>query len=142
MTRAFKTVVLIPLIAAFFLCGCETTDHSAKKENAEVARPEAEKPEFIFHKVYAGETMATIAKWYTGKESMWRDIAAENPGLNPRNLKKGDIVKVPVSLATFHTEQPPYSTRPKKAVKKKAPKTGTVEEDTSAPSEDEVFGPK
>lgn len=142
MGKALRILVLIPLIAAFFICGCETTDHSVKKETAEVAPPEPAKPDYIFHKVYAGETMATIAKWYTGRESAWREIAAENPGLNPRSLKKGDIVKVPVSLATAHTEQPPHSTRPKKAVKKKASKTGTVEEDTSAPPEDEVFGPK
>ncbi|ABK18216.1 LysM peptidoglycan-binding domain-containing protein [Syntrophobacter fumaroxidans] len=142
MSKALRIVLLIPVIAALFFCGCATTDQSAKQESAAAPPPAVEEPEFISHKVYAGETMASIAKWYTGKESKWREIAEDNPGLNPKALKQGDLVKVRVSLATAHTAQPSHSTRPRKAAKKKAARPGTVEEDSSAPSEDEVFGPK
>jgi len=138
MSKVYRIMTLAPLVLALFLCGCETAnDHQIKKESVAMVAPTPEPPEFIFHKVYAGETMATISKWYTGKESKWRDIADGNPGLSPWNLKAGAIVKVPLTLATFHTEQPPYSTKPKKSAKK--PAKGQTSEDSQ---EEEVFGPK
>ncbi len=49
--------------------------------------------DFILHKVAAGETLATIAKWYSGKTAEWREIAAANPGLDPSRLKEGQTLK-------------------------------------------------
>lgn len=140
MSKAYRVMMLAPVVLALFLCGCETAnDHQIKTESVAMVAPRPEPPEFIFHKVYAGETMATIAKWYTGKENKWRDIAQDNPGLSPWNLKAGDIVKVSFALATFHTEQPPYSTKPKKSSKKATKAVPATQEDSQ---EEEVFGPK
>ena len=93
--------------------------------------------------------MATIARWYSGKDSNWREIAEHNPDLSPNKLRKDEIVKVPVSLATVHEEQPSFSTAPKKAKKTnrgKAPASGSAavgpeQPDDSAPPQ-EVFGPR
>ena len=51
--------------------------------------------EFILHKVLAGETLATIAKWYNGKPTAWKEIAPHNPGVQPFHLKAGQRIKVP-----------------------------------------------
>jgi hypothetical protein len=109
---------------------------------------EKEKPAtatFIEHLVVPGETMATIAKWYAGESAAWTEIAKNNPGLHPFRLKGGEIVKVPLSLATVHTEQPAHSTAPEpvsKPVKRPtkpqpAPPTVVVPEPPQP-----AFGPK
>jgi LysM repeat protein len=107
--------------------------------------PPAKAEEFILHKVVAGETLATIAKWYNGKPTAWKEIAAHNPGVQPSNLKAGQRIKVPKSLATAHQEQPDFSTATGPPAGKKPPKES---KETEAPAESKptpsgtVFGPK
>lgn len=140
MSKVCRATLLAPVLFALFLCGCETVgEHHTKTENVAMVAPRVEAPQFIFHKVYAGETLATIARWYTGKNSSWRDIAADNPDLNPWNLHEGDVVKVSLSLATRHTEQPPYSTKPRKTAKKVEKSDKTADDSLD---DEEVFGPK
>lgn len=104
--------------------------------------------EFIEHLVIPGETMATIAKWYAGDTTLWPTIAQHNPGLSPFKLKGGEVVRVPLSLATLHVEQPEYSTAAGPAARpvKKGPKGPPPAPPTSAPSApapaSPVFGPK
>ncbi len=138
---------LTPLFLALLICSCSIVDHIEKKDSVDVSidvvAPEIEKPEFIFHRVMAGETLGSIARWYTGLESLWRKIAEDNPKLNSSKLRLGDIVKVSVSLATVHKEQPPYSTKSPKAAKKKNRGPAAEEIDPSAtPAPEEIFGPR
>lgn len=98
--------------------------------------------DFILHKVAAGETLATIAKWYSGKTADWREIAAANPGLDPSRLKEGQTLKIPLSLATVHKEPPHLSLSvspgpPKKTAKEKEDSEGPAPAETKP-----VFGPK
>jgi hypothetical protein len=113
-----------------------------------VPPPEPEKPqsEFIEHWVFPGETMATIAKWYSGDTTRWPAIAQHNPELSPFRLKGGEVVRVPLSLATVHVEQPEHSTASgptSKPVKKvpKVPPPAPAPEAAPAPAIP-VFGPK
>lgn len=138
---------LTPLFLALLICSCSIVDHIEKKDSVDVSidvvAPEIEKPEFIFHRVMAGETLGSIARWYTGLESLWRKIAEDNPKLNSSKLRLGDIVKVSVSLATVHKEQPPYSTKSPKAAKKTNRGPAAEEIDPSAtPAPEEIFGPR
>jgi hypothetical protein len=136
-------MLLMLLVFALFVCSCRqnrAVQHSQRKDNVNMAAPKIETPEFIFHRVTAGETLATIAKWYTGTESMWRDIAEDNPNLNPRNLRPGDIVKISVSLATYQKEPPPNPTKPGKATQKTNQGPQNPSADPAVP--EEVFGPK
>ncbi len=56
-------------------------------------------PQFYEHVVrWNGETLAIISKWYTGKFSNWKDIVEANPGLNPKRIRKGNIIKIPNDL--------------------------------------------
>jgi hypothetical protein len=143
MKMTNRCILWLPLVALAALVGlgCQTTQHDQIKDNVAMAPPAVERPQFIFHKVMAGETMATIARWYSGKESKWEEIAEHNPDLSPFKLRKDDIVKVPIYMATVHSEQPSYSTAQKKG--KKAPRgqeSGSQSDGSSPP--DGVFGPR
>ncbi len=137
--KLHRFMFLLPFMLLFFFAGCATTDHAEKKESVALAAPVVEPPAFVFHRVMAGETMATIARWYSGRDSNWRELAEHNPDLSPWRLRAGDYVKVPISMTTVHKEQPNYSTAPRKAKKKASSKV--VEEDLP-PGPEEVFGPK
>ena len=116
--------------------------------------PEAERPslEFIEHRVFPGETMATIAKWYSGDTTLWPVIAQHNLGLSPFRLKAGEVVRVPFSLATVHSEPPEQSTAAVPASKpvKRGPKAPPPAPPADAPPPPApapapaipVFGPK
>ena len=132
MNKLPRVILLVPLFLALLVCSCSTVDQTKKKDS-----------EFIFHRVMAGETLSSIARWYTGSESMWHEIAEDNPKLSPSSLRQGDIVKVSVSLATVHKEQPPDSIKLQKAVKKTNQVPGTEGSDSSAaPAPEEIFGPR
>jgi hypothetical protein len=119
-----------------------------KTTPVKVAPPQPEKTplQFIEHRVIPGETMATIAKWYCGDTTLWPAIAQHNLGLNPFKLKGGAVVRVPITLATEHTEQPEYSTAVEPAAKpgKKGPKGPPPTPPAGAPPAPAipVFGPK
>ena len=143
MNKLPIVLLLAPLFLALLVCSCGTVDHIEKKDSVDAVAPKIEKPEFIFHRVMAGETLGSIARWYTGSESLWRKIAEDNPKLNSSKLRPGDIVKVSVSLATVHKEQSPYSTKSPKAAKKTNRGPVAEEIDPSAtPAPEEIFGPR
>lgn len=75
------------------------------------AKPIEVKPEYINHRVFAGETWESIAKWYLGDANRGKEIATRNPNLSS-GLKAGDVVKIPKELATAHNKQPAHSTAP------------------------------
>jgi hypothetical protein len=68
------------------------------------------------HRVkWSGETLALIAKWYTGHYGNWRAIARANPGLNPHRIALGDVICVPPEM--MKTQKP----LPQKVVAKTLP---------------------
>lgn len=132
MNKPINALLLATLLLALLVCSCRSASRNEKTDS-----------EFIFHRVMAGETLSAIAKWYTGSEAMWHEIAEDNPQLRPTSLRPGDIVKVSVSLVTVHKEQPPYAIKPLKAAQKSGQGTPAKDSDASAvPSVEEAFGPK
>ena len=54
---------------------------------------------YFEHRVkWSGETLALIAKWYTGHYENWKDIARANPGLNPKRIAIGNIIYIPPEI--------------------------------------------
>ncbi len=54
---------------------------------------------YFEHQVkWSGETLALIAKWYTGRYGNWRAIARANPGLNPNRIAVGNIIYIPPEM--------------------------------------------
>jgi len=133
--KLHRFLSLLPLVAVV-LFGCAPTP----PPEAQPVPPPLQPPPYVFHKVMPGETLATIAKWYSGKESNWHEIAEHNRELDPSNLRVGDMVKVPLYLTTVHNEQPSFSTAPHR--KKKAASNKPAQEEDTPPAPEEVFGPK
>jgi LysM domain len=64
---------------------------------------------YFVHRVrFRGETLARIARWYTGTYDSWREIALANEGLTSPNtqLKIGREVKIPSELVVHETPFP------------------------------------
>lgn len=63
--------------------------------------------EYAYHTVmYQGETLALIAKWYTGQSSNWEILLDHNGEIDPRKLREGDLVKIPRELLIREEEMP------------------------------------
>jgi hypothetical protein len=62
--------------------------------------PPKPRPQPYVHKVrYSGETLISIAKWYTGSRNNWTVIAKANPHLvNPNRILIGDTILIPENL--------------------------------------------
>jgi hypothetical protein len=129
------------------LASCGFTSGTQVQRTMLTSPPTVERPAFIFHRVVAGETMGTIARYYSGKESAWREIADANPGLSPFKLKADEIVKVPVAVATVNQEQPATSTAARKPRKPPTKSGASAADPTELDEEVEenfepIFGPR
>jgi len=136
--RLLLLILLGPMLISF-LVACASIDHDKKKESAIVPPPPVEQPKYIFHRVMEGETLASIARWYSGNEALWYELKEHNPGVEPYKLKKGDVIKVPVAMAVVHSEQPNFSTQPRP---QKSGRGGSEKGSTTQSEIPDVFGPK
>ena len=100
--------------------------------------------DFLFHRVFAGETMATIAKYYSGNANNWKVLASHNLDKEPFKLKADEVVKVPRSLATVHREQSTVTTAAVREPAGKGKKQGPAAPGPGAtpPGTGPAFGPK
>ncbi len=101
--------------------------------------------DYLFHKVYAGETLATIAKWYSGNANNWKVLASHNLDKEPFKLRAQEVVRIPLTLATANKEQPGFSTASAKASVRKSKKTPSPAPTAPAPPPPitgPAFGPK
>jgi len=93
----------------------------------------------LVHKVQWGhETLYTIARWYTGKSSNWRRLAAANPKIKPRRMQIGDKVRIPGPLLNTRRPMPPDYLKPSvirkpRPAKKKPSKPKPVEKVQTPP---------
>lgn len=145
----WRLIGVAAVLAGF--TGCATTTNDEIRAKADMPPPVLEQSGFLYHRSMPGETFASVAKWYSGQESNWREIEKVNPGMNPWRLRKDDIVRVPVAIATLHSDQPAFSTGPRPKPRKPnrgagmAVPTGSQ---TSAPAvenagaEEPAFGPR
>ena len=61
--------------------------------------PSEQAPEFYVHKVrWTGETISVIAQWYTGNQNNWKHIVKVNSDFEPKRMKIGDKILIPVAL--------------------------------------------
>ena len=72
-------------------------------QETKVAAP----PPVYIHRIrYPGETLARIARWYTGSSANWRRIVQSNVGLNPNRLRIGQEIRIPERLLIRHRPLP------------------------------------
>jgi hypothetical protein len=103
------------------------------------ATPQAQPPgpKHLVHTVkYRGETLGSIAAWYTGSGRNWEHLVKANPGLDPRRMPIGIGVRIPENLLITRNPMPEMipsqakQTRPQPAPNK-----------PPAPAAVELFGP-
>jgi hypothetical protein len=84
-----KVIFLAPLLLTVVLSGCAPKQPPA---------PPPPPPPFEHTVQQFGETLGTIAKWYTGNQANYKAILLENPGLEPRKITLGTIIRIPEHL--------------------------------------------
>ncbi|MGQ0552132.1 MAG: LysM peptidoglycan-binding domain-containing protein [Planctomycetota bacterium] len=62
------------------------------------------------HTIAANETLAEIAKRYLGSSSKWPELVTLNPGLDPKRLKIGSVIKLSGSAAASAVPQSTVAT--------------------------------
>lgn len=159
------TTVLIPknLLHTSKPMPKEFVEAVAKRHKAERARvaKRPPRPAYYYHRVrYSGETLAIIAKWYTGDADNWQALTKANPKLDPKRINVGDKIRIPRKLlntrrpmtrsfvvaSTKQQQAKPSSTPPAKGkTTKTVKKESEAAPPEAAPKEPEVlelFGPK
>jgi len=144
MKLTFRSVVIASLagfLLIWSLAGCAGTQEKAEAQPpvkevqsppVEVkpapvpppaAQPEQPKePPYLVHTVkWPGETLALIAKWYTGDTENWRAIAKANPKLDPRRIRLGSEIQIPSELLKTREPMPREFVTGGAAKPKKAP---------------------
>ena len=57
-------------------------------------------PEFYTHEVsFAGETLAMIARWYTGDADNWEVIHQHNQDIEVRKMLLGSKILIPIEIS-------------------------------------------
>lgn len=103
---------------------------------------------FLHEVRWPEETLAVIARWYTGKEHNARILARVTPNLRANDLRKGDVIFIPRELfrhnaplnrsyARKHGKMPASTSRP--AMQTAAPPEDDFPEDGTRPA---PYGPR
>jgi len=109
----------------------EPTDRKESRTSGISKREEFSGP-FVIHEIQSGETLAIIAKHYTGKGENWRGIAKFNRITDPRRLQVGQAIKIPTNLCTASLRSQ------KQGIPKRKPKEEVVEKKEAAFAESKV----
>ena len=97
---SFKIVkAVVVIIILFFVNSCIFSG-----ETSEISSPQSK---LFTHTVrFKGETLALIARWYTGKQSSVAQIEKENPEITPKRILIGDRILIPQQLMITHKPLP------------------------------------
>lgn len=90
----------------------------------------------LVHEVqWPGETLFTIARWYTGTGENWKRLADANPTIKANRIHIGDTILIPGKLLITHQSMPskflkPLSSREKPSSSQQSSKPSKKEEVT------------
>ena len=95
-------------------------------------------PRYLNHKVrFQGETLASIARWYTGDWHNWERLASVNPELRPDRIQMGVTIKIPEEIVTRRQPFPktalPSQTKPRRLSAPVSTSTATSDVELSGP---------
>jgi hypothetical protein len=120
-----RTVSSLGVAFTIIFSGCS--------QSSQTLPPPPAQPSYISHTVtYQGETLASIAKWYTGSSSNWQTIRDANPELDPRKIRIGTTIQIPRELA-LRSDAPSKPKAPSIAKKQTPP---VVQEGSAPPVAD------
>ncbi len=95
-----RILIVAALAAALSACGSKGRTTSSASSTA----PVAPSMEVIVHTVKSGDRLSDIAQQYTGVAENWRSIAAFNEISNPRRLRVGTTIEIPMSMAPGYVD--------------------------------------
>jgi hypothetical protein len=119
--RRYVLLVATGMLLLVVCAGCETTNgkpdqavvtaggpRATEEESTTVTVPlpppppvaKPQEPPYVVHTVkWRGESMSTIAAWYTGSSRNWKLLAQENRQIkNPNAITEGDTIRIPERL--------------------------------------------
>lgn len=97
LVSLFHPIFVITVLVLFFLSAC----------SPRARRSTSDEPPFLHHTVsYNGETLALIARWYTGRSENWVEILEYNPDLDVRRMRIGTDVRIPTDLLVVDDPMP------------------------------------
>ena len=102
MNVKFCIRILLATVTVALLPACASNDGAVSRVNN--TPPVAPSIEVIVHKVKSGDRLSDIAKQYTGTAENWRSIAAFNEISNPRRLRVGDEIEIPMTLTPGYVD--------------------------------------
>ena len=115
-------------------------EHPLESQPEQVTPPPVPEIKYFTHTIkWSGENLIRISRWYTGSGQNWLPIVEANPSIDPRRIKIGDSILIPVSL--LKTREPmPISYLAPTAIRKEAQPVPPAE---SLPNTEQVelFGP-
>ncbi|MCK5195487.1 MAG: LysM peptidoglycan-binding domain-containing protein [Desulfobulbaceae bacterium] len=109
------------IIVVWMIAGCTFLQRSSTPlppSEAPVVEPEPipevslkipvlKKAEFYVHKVrWPGETLAVIARWYTGMQKNWEVIVKVNSDFDPKRMVIGDKILIPADILKTRKPMP------------------------------------
>ena len=102
MNIKFYTRILLLTAMVALLPACASNNRSTSRLSN--TPPVAPSIEVITHKVKSGDRLSDIAKQYTGTAENWRNIAAFNEITNPRKLRVGTDIEIPMTLTPGYVD--------------------------------------
>ncbi len=96
-----RILILTAMVAMLSACGSNGQRPSNSASNTV---PVAPSMEVIVHTVKSGDRLSDIAKLYTGTAENWRKIAAFNEIRNPRRLRVGAVIEIPMSMSPSYVD--------------------------------------
>ena len=136
-----RGLLVLTLLSVLNCCAYPKKHSRPKLQELQVpvAVPKPE-PRFYVHRVrWKGETLFSIAKWYTGSGKNWKALSNAKPKLHPNRIVINDNILIPEDLMKSRKPMPlsflPSSIR-KKGVQSSPPKQSSTEFDAV-----ELFGP-
>jgi len=120
---------LLALSLLWIVNGCSHTSMRSVPPShdrpVEIQSPAPETPESPYVHVVRrqGETLSSIAAWYTASWRNWQALARANPEIDPNRIEIGDEIRIPEAL--LKTREPMPSDSLPKAVSKKSVQPAT-----------------
>ena len=117
--RRFTCVGMIGLLIVGLCWGCAGVGHKLDewqstlrdKLNSDApkkANAGSNEAYFVHTAKRSGETLADVAKWYTGEIKNQGQLAELNPDVDPDNITAGSEVRIPVNLLKTREPLPEY----------------------------------
>ena len=109
-----KTIVgtLLALSLLWIVSGCSQAGKRSKPPphdvpvGVQLPSPATPESTYVHVVLWQGETLSSIADWYTASWQNWEALARANPEIDPKRIKIGDRIRIPEALLKTRKPMP------------------------------------